>query len=60
MGKGGDVSEAIAAVLLGIAGGLAAAALIDYLSSSKCPVCNNRIPRGTAQCPSCGVVLEWK
>lgn len=60
MTNGKNVGEAIAAITLGVLGGIAAAAIINFLLGSRCPVCNNQISQGTRQCPHCKTFLEWR
>lgn len=52
--------EAVIAITLGILGGLAAAAIINWLVGSKCPACNKQISQGTKLCPYCKTSLEWE
>lgn len=55
-----ELGEAIAGIALGILGGLALGALLDYLLGPKCPNCNQPIKREIAICPHCGVLIEWR
>lgn len=53
------IGEIIAGIILGILGGMALAALLRYLSGSKCPQCNQNIPYKANPCPKCGTPLRW-
>lgn len=55
-----EVGEAIVGIALGILGGLALGALLDYLLGLKCPKCNQPIKKEMARCPHCGRFLEWR
>ena len=57
--SGSDMGEAIAGIALGIIGGLALGALLDYLLGPKCPNCNQPIKKEMSRCPHCGRFLEW-
>ena len=43
MGK--DLGEAIAGIAIGIIGGLALGALLDYFLSPRCPSCNQPVKK---------------
>ena len=53
-----DLGEAIAGVALGIIGGIALGALLDYLLGRKCPRCNRVLTKEMIQCPNCGCFVE--
>lgn len=60
MDNGGkNIGEAIGAILLGIVGGIALAAVLKYFSHPKCPVCHNQIQAGVSPCPFCCTALRW-
>lgn len=60
MSNGGkNVGEAIGTIILGIVGGMALAALVDYLTGYQCPVCQQRIRRSMSRCPNCHSELRW-
>jgi len=50
-----DIWGAIGALLLGAVG----LAILYEATKPKCPVCKNKIERGTAICPFCGSGLSW-
>lgn len=54
-----SAGELVGGLLLGILGGLALKALVDYLGRPRCPVCRRQIQRGVASCPYCHVALRW-
>jgi len=58
--SGGNVGEALGAILLGIIGGVALGAILDAMSKPKCPVCNQTIENGTPVCPHCSASLQWR
>lgn len=56
---GKEFGEAIGAILLGILGGLALAAILEALTKPKCPVCKHTIEKGITICPHCQASLQW-
>ena len=54
-----DAGDAIAAIAIGILGGIAAAAILSALAGEKCPVCDSRLIRGVKECPNCHAPLRW-
>lgn len=58
MGKG-DGGGAIAGLLLGLVGAAVVVTVIAGLSTPKCPVCGNQIPKGANPCPHCLSWLTW-
>lgn len=59
MATGKDFGSAVGAAILGIVGGIAIAAILDALTSPKCPVCKNAVQRGVPVCPHCSSFLRW-
>lgn len=59
MTDGTDVGEAVAAIGLGILGGIALGAILSALFGHKCPVCHAPISYGANPCPHCHTVLRW-
>lgn len=57
--SGKELGEAVGAILLGIVGGLALAAILEAVTKPKCPVCKNTIEKGIAVCPHCQTWLQW-
>jgi alkyl hydroperoxide reductase subunit AhpF len=53
------VGEVVAAVALGIIGGMALAAILEHFATTKCPACQNQIKKGTSPCPHCNTPLQW-
>jgi len=56
-----DAGEAIAAIILGVLGGILLAAILSSIFSKKyrCPNCNNFVTKGTPCCPACNAALRW-
>ena len=54
-----DFENALGAVVLGVLGGIAVAAILSALTGAKCPVCNNQLIRGVRECPHCHAPLRW-
>jgi len=59
MAGGKDFSTALGGMVLGILGGILAAAVLDALLKPKCPICKEVIQRGVPTCPHCGSFLQW-
>jgi len=55
---GGEFIEAIAAVAVGILGGIALGAILSALFKRRCPVCGNYIPDEAKSCPHCHIILR--
>lgn len=55
-----EIFEVIAAIAIGVLGGVAIAELLNYLFGYRCPSCGERISHGTAQCPRCRTQLRWE
>lgn len=56
-----DLGEAIAAVGMGILGGIAIAAILEALfGKTVCPNCEKSLKRGTTVCPYCYTQLRWE
>lgn len=58
MTDGKDVGEAIAAIIVGILGGIALSELLSALLKRRCPVCGKPIPNGANSCPYCHTVVR--
>ena len=59
MANGKDLSNLIGGILLGILGGIVAAAIINALTAPKCPHCQGVVQRGVPRCPHCDIFLVW-
>lgn len=59
MANGKDLSALLGGILLGILGGIVAAAIINALAEPKCPGCQRVIQQGVPTCPHCGTFLQW-
>jgi len=59
MATGKDFSTVFGGVLLGILGGIVAAAILNTLTLPRCPICKHVIQRGVSICPHCGSFLQW-
>lgn len=57
---GAAIGTAIGAIILGVLGGLALKAVVDYIGRPKCPVCERHVRPGVNQCPKCHTVLRWE
>lgn len=55
----GNLGEAIGTIIVGILGGIALAALLEWLIGPRCPVCQEQIHRGVSFCPHCQTPLTW-
>ena len=55
---GEDILAGIAAVVVGVLGGIALSAILSALSQRRCPVCKNPIPNQADYCPYCNAILR--
>lgn len=57
----GKAGEVLGAIVVGVLGGLIAAAIIDALiGNASCPACHQQVRRGVTPCPHCGTTLRWQ
>ena len=54
-----DFGALLGAILLGVVGGIVAAAILDALTPPKCPYCGSTVCQGDPVCGSCGQALYW-
>ena len=54
-----DVMGIIAAIAVGILGGVALAKLLNHFFGCRCPRCGEQISYGTTPCPQCQTPLRW-
>ncbi len=59
MTTGKDFGNTVGAILVGIVGGIVAAAILDAITTPKCPICKQNIQQGAPVCPNCGRLLQW-
>jgi hypothetical protein len=55
---GDDILAGIAALVVGVLGGIALSAILSALSKRRCPICGNPIPNQAALCPYCNTILR--
>ena len=54
-----DIGILISGVIVGIGAGILLAAILDAIKGSRCPACNEKIKRGSPECPHCNASLQW-
>ena len=59
MAGGKDFSALLGGIVLGVLGGIVAAAILNALTPPKCPYCGATVRQGDPICGSCRQALYW-